>query len=308
MKAAGLTGLGTQEATGRARPHARRPREDQRPGPHVPAGDGHGPTAHPRGRGPRSRSGSSAARTTRREAISPHAHRHQGGHGPGRRPRRRARSTSVTLIVFVEEELTDSEARPKHRKKTIRRDRQDHEGLQGLLRLPEALRQAEEALAELREGQVEARPASHRARIAPGPDALDLHRSLQARACEARIQEGVERAQLYDRRLSRYENKLANVKGRGKAKDEERTKYRSDIRNDRRRRAAARWPGGVRGHAGRRAQALPLSHPRGRVPGAAGQDRARRGQPPAWWCRSRRSTPTAVSSSWTSSRRATSAS
>jgi RNA polymerase primary sigma factor len=45
-----------------------------------------------------------------------------------------------------------------------------------------------------------------------------------------RIRSGVERIQTSERRLTRYEYKLNAVKGRGKAKDEERTRIRSEIR------------------------------------------------------------------------------
>ena len=49
------------------------------------------------------------------------------------------------LIVVVEEELTEAKLE-KHRKEDHRRDRQDRKGLQGVLGLPEAVRQAQEAL------------------------------------------------------------------------------------------------------------------------------------------------------------------
>ena len=44
------------------------------------------------------------------------------------------------------------------------------------------------------------------------------------------VRSGVEKGQSFERRLNRYESKLNGIKGRGKAKDEERSKYRSEIR------------------------------------------------------------------------------
>ena len=44
------------------------------------------------------------------------------------------------------------------------------------------------------------------------------------------MRSGLEKSQSLERRLNRYESKLNGVKGRGKAKDEERSKYRSEIR------------------------------------------------------------------------------
>jgi RNA polymerase primary sigma factor len=45
-----------------------------------------------------------------------------------------------------------------------------------------------------------------------------------------RIREGVERFQGIERKLARFESKLESVKGKGKARDEERNKYRAEVR------------------------------------------------------------------------------
>jgi RNA polymerase primary sigma factor len=45
-----------------------------------------------------------------------------------------------------------------------------------------------------------------------------------------RVREGVEKFQAIERRLSRYEGKLDGVKGKGKAKDDERSRYRTESR------------------------------------------------------------------------------
>ncbi|HSF17800.1 MAG TPA: RNA polymerase sigma factor RpoD [Vicinamibacteria bacterium] len=58
---------------------------------------------------------------------------------------------------------------------------------------------------------------------------IDFTDGYQSRLRE-RVREGVENFQTLDRKLSRYESKLSAIKGRGKAKDDERTRIRSEIR------------------------------------------------------------------------------
>ena len=67
----------------RARPHARRARQDQRPGPHVPPRDGHGAAAHPRGRS-RNRPAHRARQARGHQVDLADAARRQEGHRPGR--------------------------------------------------------------------------------------------------------------------------------------------------------------------------------------------------------------------------------
>jgi RNA polymerase primary sigma factor len=60
-------------------------------------------------------------------------------------------------------------------------------------------------------------------------DNIDWRESFLARSRE-RIADAVEKARLCERRLNRLESRLNGVKGRGKAKDEERTRLRSEMR------------------------------------------------------------------------------
>jgi RNA polymerase primary sigma factor len=60
-------------------------------------------------------------------------------------------------------------------------------------------------------------------------DNVDWRESFLARSRE-RIADAVEKARLCERRLNRLESRLNGVKGRGKAKDEERTRLRSEMR------------------------------------------------------------------------------
>ena len=68
-----------------------------------------------------------------------------------------------------------------------------------------------------------------RIRLAKLVDAFNLTEPYRARLRE-RIRSTVDVLQSADRRLTRYDNKLNNVKGRGKAKDEERARFRSETR------------------------------------------------------------------------------
>ena len=67
----------------RARPHAGRARQDQRPGPHVPARDGHRAAAHARGRG-RDRAPHRARQARGHQVDLAHAADRQEGHRPRR--------------------------------------------------------------------------------------------------------------------------------------------------------------------------------------------------------------------------------
>ena len=63
-------------------------------------------------------------------------------------------------------------------------------------------------------------------------DALLVDRAVGDRPGE-RVRAGVEQVRQLERRAARYESKLNGVKGRGKAKDEDRSKYRSEVRKAR---------------------------------------------------------------------------
>ena len=80
---------GRRRRGARARPHARRARQDQRPGPHVPARDGHRAAAHARGRS-RDRAPHRARQARRHQVDLAHAARRQEGHR-ARRPAARRR-------------------------------------------------------------------------------------------------------------------------------------------------------------------------------------------------------------------------
>ena len=68
-----------------------------------------------------------------------------------------------------------------------------------------------------------------RIRLAKLVDDFKLTEPYRARLRE-RIRSTVDVLQSADRRITRYDNKLNNVKGRGKAKDEERARFRSEVR------------------------------------------------------------------------------
>ena len=76
-----LQGEGGEEM--RSRPHAGRARQDERPGPHVPARDGHGAAAHARGRS-RDRQAHRAGQARRDQVDLADAEDHAGGHRAGR--------------------------------------------------------------------------------------------------------------------------------------------------------------------------------------------------------------------------------
>ncbi len=59
--------------------------------------------------------------------------------------------------------------------------------------------------------------------------AVDFTENFRSRMRE-RIHSGVETARTLERKMTRYESKLGGVKGRGKAKDEERARFRTEIR------------------------------------------------------------------------------
>ncbi len=71
-----------------ARPDAGRPRQDQRPGPHVPPRDGHRAAAHARGRG-RDRQADRARQARRHQVDLADADRGAQGHRDGRAPESR---------------------------------------------------------------------------------------------------------------------------------------------------------------------------------------------------------------------------
>ena len=133
------------------------------------------------------------------------------------------------IVVVIEEELTEQKLE-NHRKKTILAIDKAEKALKAyktygkrFVKLKKRSRsyiKGKWKLARLRVG------LAYRIR------AIDFTENFRSQMRE-RIRSGVETARTLERKTTRYESKLGGVKGRGKAKDEERARFRSEIRRSR---------------------------------------------------------------------------
>ena len=130
------------------------------------------------------------------------------------------------IIIINEEELTEAKLE-NHRKKTIT-------AIDNVEKAYKAYNTYRKRFAKLKKrsrSYVKGKWKLGRLRLdlAGKVRKLNFTEGYRSRMRE-RIQSGVEQFQTLERRLSRFETKLAAVKGRGKAKDEERSKFRAEIR------------------------------------------------------------------------------
>ncbi|HXV63783.1 MAG TPA: RNA polymerase sigma factor RpoD [Vicinamibacteria bacterium] len=130
------------------------------------------------------------------------------------------------FVILNEEELTEQKIE-NHRRKTIAAI----DKIEAAYRAAKTYEKRFVKLKKRSRGYVKGKWKLGRMRIelARSVRSIDFTDGYQSRLRE-RVREGVENFQVLDRKLSRYESKLAAIKGRGKAKDEDRTRIRSEIR------------------------------------------------------------------------------
>ena len=269
----------------RARPHARDARQDQRPGAHVPARDGHGAAADARGRG-RDRQAHRARKE--RDAARDLAHQHGGaGGGAARRAARRPRDRRARRGGLQRRGGHRGEARGQDQG-DAEADRQGQRRPPGVPGLPQALREAREEVAHLRQGQVAPGAASD-PHVALDPPHR-LRRGLQAPAGRARARGG--------RPDPRRRGPHRAARAQAQARRERRLPQAGPADGAGPEDAARPDPGGVRRTA-RGDQALARHRDHGRGAGRAGARRSWSRRTCGWWSPSPRSTRTAGCSSWT---------
>ena len=130
------------------------------------------------------------------------------------------------LIIVTEEEFTEARLQ-KHRRKTVA-------AIDNIKTALQKCRSYEKRFSKIKKrsrGYLNGKWKMARLRIylSRQVDSINFTENFRTRM-RNRIMEGVTQFQSGDRRISRFQNKLATIKGRGKAKDEERTKMRSEIR------------------------------------------------------------------------------
>ena len=146
-----------------------------------------------------------------------------------REPLRDSELNIREIVIVVDEELTEAKI-DKHRKKTVRT-------IVSLEKAFEAYKTYRKRFAKLKKrsrNYIKAKWRLGRLRIevAKKVRLLRFTEGFRSRMRE-RVRAGVEQVRQLERRGTRYEAKLKSVKGRGKAKDEDRSKYRSEIRKSR---------------------------------------------------------------------------
>ena len=130
------------------------------------------------------------------------------------------------LVNLNDEGLTDAKLE-RHRKKTLT-------GLENIIKAYKTFKTYEKRFLKLKKrsrSYVKGKWKLGRLRIALARAirTVDLTDNFYTKLRQ-KIESAVSRTQQLERSLSRYESKLSNVKGRSKVKDEERTRYRSEIR------------------------------------------------------------------------------
>jgi RNA polymerase primary sigma factor len=134
---------------------------------------------------------------------------------------------NVREIVLVnEEELTEAKIE-NHRKKTVKAI----ENIEAAFKAYNAYGKRFAKLKKRSPSYIKGKWKLARLRIelAKKVRVLNFTEPFRSRMRE-KVQSGVEHVQLLERRLNRYDSKLNAIKGRGKSKDEERAKFRSEIR------------------------------------------------------------------------------
>ena len=133
------------------------------------------------------------------------------------------------VVIVIDEELTEAKI-DNHRKKTVRAI--DH--LENAFKAYNTYGKRFAKLKKRARSYIKGKWKLGRLRIevAKKVRVLKLTERFRSRMRE-RVRAGVEQVRQLERRVARYESKLNGVKGRGKAKDEERSKYRSEIRKAR---------------------------------------------------------------------------
>ncbi|GMR24096.1 MAG: RNA polymerase sigma factor RpoD [Acidobacteriota bacterium] len=133
------------------------------------------------------------------------------------------------IVIVVDEELTEAKI-DNHRKKTLRT----------ILSIEKAFK--EYSTYGKRFAKLKKRSRSYikgkwklgrlRIGVVKKVRVLKFTEGFKSRMRE-RVRSGVEQVRQLERRATRYESKLNGVKGRGKAKDEERSRFRSEVRRAR---------------------------------------------------------------------------
>ncbi len=143
-----------------------------------------------------------------------------------RGPVKEAQLNIREFVIVTEEEFTEAKLE-KHRRKTVAI-------IDAIDKALKECRSYEKRFSKLKKRsrayvKGKRKMARLRVRLARLVDGVRFTESFRARMRE-RLLSGLTRFQAGDRRIARLETKLAAVKGRGKAKDEERTRIRSEIR------------------------------------------------------------------------------
>jgi RNA polymerase primary sigma factor len=133
------------------------------------------------------------------------------------------------IVVVIEEELTEKKLE-KHRKKTIL----TIDKAKGALKAYQTYGKRFVKLKKRSRSYIKGKWKLARLRVGLAYQirAINFTENFKSQMRE-RIRSGVDTARTLERKITRYESKLGAVKGRGKAKDEERARFRSEIRRSR---------------------------------------------------------------------------
>ena len=133
------------------------------------------------------------------------------------------------IVIVIDEELTEAKI-DNHRRKTVR----TIDSLERAFKAYNTYRKRFAKLKKRSRSYIKGKWKLGRLRIkvAKKVRVLKFTEGFRSRMRE-RVRAGVEHVRQLERRVTRYESKLGGVKGRGKAKDEDRSKYRSEIRKAR---------------------------------------------------------------------------